>query len=264
MIHLDLRASARAHRPALPETSSAPRAAAIGTWHGRMVNETRSSAVFAALGRQLGHAFGSATLAGACEQFSQEERRHGVLCGAVVEALGGEAVAEMEEGDALPLHEDVAPIEGAIRNLLSVCCLSETVAVALIGAEREDMPDGELRELLTRIWADEIGHSRFGWRLVERHVPSMDRRARARLGAYLRVALRALEAHEIEHLPITNTPEDAALGVCNGRDAQALFYATVTEVILPRLEALGLPAKLAWQTRHASDAPRDRPLARCA
>lgn len=258
-VHLDLRAAARANMPAVPETSGAPRAAAIGTWHGRMVNETRSSAVFAALGRQLGHAFGSAALAGACETFSEEERRHGVLCGAVVEALGGEAVAELEPEDALPLHEDVAPIEGALRNLLSVCCLSETIAVALIGAEREDMPDGELRELLTRIWADEIGHSRFGWRIVESHVPTLDRRARARLGVYLRVAFRALEAHEIDHLPITDTPEDAALGVCNGRDAQALFYATVEQVIVPRLQALGLPARLAWETRNV-----EQPFARVA
>jgi len=257
---LDLRAAARAQMPALPPTTTTSMAAAIGTWHGRMVNETRSSAVFAALGRQLGHAFASPVLARACEEFSLEERRHGVLCGAVVEALGGEAVADLPPEDALPLHDDVAPIEGSLRNLLSVCCLSETVAVALIGAEREDMPDGELRELLTRIWADEIGHSRFGWRLVESHVPTLDRRARARLGAYLRVAFRALEAHEIEHLPITSTPEDAALGVCNGRDAQALFYATVTEVIVPRLEALGLPARLAWETRGA-DA---RPMKRCA
>lgn len=252
---LDLRAASRAHMPALPETTTTSMAAAIGTWHGRMVNETRSSAVFAALGRQLADAFESPELVASCEEFSLEEGRHGVLCGAVVEALGGEAVAELPPDDPLPLHEDVAPIEGALRNVLSVCCLSETVAVALIGAEREDMPDGELRELLTRIWADEIGHSRFGWRLVEAHVPTLDLRARARLGAYLRVAFRALESHEIEHLPITSTPEDAALGVCNGRDAQALFYATVTGVIVPRLEGLGLPARLAWETRAASPHP---------
>ena len=38
------------------------------------------------------------------------------------------------------------------------------VAVALIGAERMEMPDGELRDLLTGIWSDEVGH----WKLAGR------------------------------------------------------------------------------------------------
>ena len=60
MIHLDLREASRSHMPAVPETSGAPKAAAIGTWHGRMVNETRSSAVFAA--RAVCSAFATALL----------------------------------------------------------------------------------------------------------------------------------------------------------------------------------------------------------
>ena len=59
------------------------------------------------------------------------ERRHGVLCGAVVEALGGEARAEVPERAPFPDHGDVSPREGALRNVLSVACLSETVAVSL-------------------------------------------------------------------------------------------------------------------------------------
>ena len=57
--------------------------------------------------------------------------------------------------------------------MLSICCLSETVAVSLIGAERIEMPDGELRELLTKIYADEVrpDHCRAGatsWRWSSR------------------------------------------------------------------------------------------------
>jgi hypothetical protein len=138
-----------------------------------------------------------------------------------------------------------------LRNVLSVSCLSESVAVALIGAERLRMPEGELRDLLTRIYADEVGHARFGWRLVTTEIPRLHADARARLGAYLAVAFAHLEAHELAHLPITGPlPRGAEdVGVCDGADARGLFYATVTEVLVPQLEALGLPAARAWEAR---------------
>jgi hypothetical protein len=43
--------------------------------------------------------------------------------------------------------------------------------------------------------------------------------------------------------------EGACLGLCNGNDARKLFFATVTEVIVPGLAALGFPAHGAWEGR---------------
>jgi hypothetical protein len=174
-------------------------------------------------------------------EFAAEERRHGVLCASVVEALGGTATGDSLTQAAYPHHPSVPVTEAILRNVLSIACLSETVAVALIGAERDEMPAGPLRELLTTIWADEIGHARFGWRLVATLLPSLDEAARARTGRYLTVALTALETHELAHLPERRfPPEGAALGLCDGGAARALFTATVTNIILPRLAALGL------------------------
>jgi hypothetical protein len=250
---LDLRVPARAAAP----SATAPAGlgeAAVATWRGRMINEYGSATVFAGLAEQLRRAGADAAHVHACQGFADEERSHGVLCGAVVEALGGEAMATLPDAAAFPAHAEVAPMEGALRNVLSVGCLSETVAVALIGAEREEMPEGELRALLTRIWSDEIGHARFGWTLVGRELPRLDEAARMRLSAYLRVAFRHVEAHELSHLPDHPGygPEGAVVGLCSGRDARTLFYATVTDVIVPRLEALGLAAGRAWRTRHAT------------
>jgi len=250
MATLDLREPSRALRPQVPQLPGL-RESAIATWRGRMVNEHGSARVFEGLARQIEGAGLGAGLADACAGFAAEERRHGVLCGAVVEALGGEAVATALVETPLPLHADVSPLEGVLRNLLSVSCLSETVAVALIGAERLAMPEGELRELLTSILADEVGHARFGWGLVSQHVPSMEAGAKARLGAYLRVALGHLEQHELAHLPLSACPppEGAALGLCSGGEARQLFFDTVEGVIVPRLTALGLPAEEAWRRR---------------
>ena len=258
---LDLRSEARRAMPLVPSLDGVSArlredlvASARATWHGRMVNEHGSAVVFEGLARQLARAGFAENEVRAAETFAREERRHGVLCGAVVEALGGEAVAEVEPAEEFPTHEDVDAIEGVVRNLLSVSCLSETVAVALIGAEREEMPEGPLRDLLTRIWADEIGHARFGWAIVGREVRKMDAAARARLGAYLAVALAHVERHELRHLNAAACPPraGAAWGLCNGADARSLFYATVETVILPRLAELGLDAERAWATREAA------------
>jgi hypothetical protein len=215
-----------------------------------MINEHGSARVFDAMAGQLA-ALGQAEDAASCRAFAAEERDHGAACGAVVELAGGAALAEVELGRVLPVHADTTPRAAAVRNLLSIGCLSETVAVALIGAERLEMPEGPLRELLTAIWADEIGHARFGWRYLARVLPTLDAAERDALVRYLPVALGALEAHELAHIPVATAwpSEAAAYGLCDGGDARTLFYETVTDVIVPQLETLGLPAARAWQER---------------
>ena len=246
---LDLREAARPLAPALP-AEPMDRAAAIATGRGRMVNEHGSARVFAALATQLADAGAEQTWIDDARRMADEERHHGVLCGAVVEALGGEARAPALVDAQMPAHADADRFEAVTRNILSICCLSESVAVALIGAERLQMPEGGLRDLLTEIWSDEVGHARFGWRWLAAH---QDRLPTQRLGAYLRVAFAHLEAHELAHLPLGGAGEPA-LGVCTGADGRALFYSAVAQVIIPRLEALGLPAAQAWAQRAAPTA----------
>jgi hypothetical protein len=226
---LDLRAEARRHMPVVAEMPEL-REAAIATWRGRMINEHGSARVFDGLAKQFAAA--------------------GVHGGAGVEALGGEARAEIAEGDEYPEHEDAdSALEAALRNMLSICCLSETVAVSLIGAERIEMPSGELRDLLTGIYSDEIGHSRFGWRTLGRLAPTLDASLKERLADYLEVAFASLVEHELAHLPLNSQPpaEGVVYGLCSGPDARVLFFDTVEEVIVPGLELFGIPAGRAWE-----------------
>lgn len=248
---LDLRAQARAERPLLPPLESLY-ADVRTTWLARMVNEHASASVFERLAEQVRTAGLGEALALECEGFAAEERRHGVLCGAVVEAAAGEAVAPAAVLADFPMHEDVSPLEALLRNLISVCCLSETAAVALIGAERLRMPDGPLRALLEEIYADEVGHARFGWRLLAKLAPELDEPMRERLSAYLAIAFAHFEAHELAHLPSTYTPpkEGDALGLCSGNDARALLYQTIEQVMIPGLAQLGLDAARAFRLRH--------------
>lgn len=215
-----------------------------------MVNEHGSSRVFEALAAQL-DALGWSADAAEARTFAAEERAHGVLCGAVVEAAGGEAWAPALPARVLPEHADTTPRAAVLRNLISIACMSETVAVALIGAERLEMPESPLRELLGRILADEVGHARFGWRLLAREAPALPDDERAALARYLPTAFFHLEAHELGHIPVGAAwPSGAAAyGLCDGADARALFLDTVEHVIIPGLEAHGLPAAHAWKVR---------------
>lgn len=246
---LDLTEDARHRAPPIADPSTL-RDAVIGTWHGRMVNEWMSSYVFSALGEQL-DALGDHEGASRCREFASEEREHGRLCGAVVVAARGEARAAVPPPRPLPLHAKTTRRAAAVRNVVSIACLSETVAVALIGAERLEMSDGPLKDLLTRIWADEVGHARFGWTWLERTLDQLDEDERAAVNAYLPYALGHLEAHELAHLPAScePPPEGREYGVCSGRAARALFFDTADEVIVPSLEARGLAGARAWQER---------------
>jgi hypothetical protein len=208
------------------------------TWLGRMVNEYRSGAVFEHTAKVLARAGCSTDVVDTCLGFATEERHHGVLCGAVVLRAGGEARAVVGPDEPFPEHADTTARAAAVRNLVSISCMAETVAVALVGDERERMPEGPLRELLTRIWADEIGHARFGWRTVAALLPELDADEREAVHAYLPVAFRA-------------PPGGDEVGLCSGLEARELFYATVEHAVVSGLEAIGLPAAEAWRRRAA-------------
>jgi hypothetical protein len=252
---VDLRARARRFALSLATGGEldALRPAAIATWRARMVNEFRSASVFAGLAEQFAE-LGLFEEETQLRRFASDERRHGAQCGAVVEALGGVARASAEPPSELPAHADAAtPLEAAMRNLLSVCCLSETVAVALISAERWQMPTSPLRSLLDRILADEVTHARFGWRTLDALAPRLDEDARERIAQYLRVAFAHLVEHELRHLPaqVRAPALGAHYGLCDGAQARELFHQVIHEAIVPGLEARGLAAADAWRTRLA-------------
>jgi len=237
---IDIRRDAVLDQPHIADPGPL-RLAAIATWRARMINEWSSSRVFAALAEQMRLAAFDEREVKECAGFADEERKHGIFCGAVVEALGGEATFELPPSPPLPEHRDASPFVAVLRNAMHVGCFSETVAVALIGAERNEMPECELRALLTLIWADEIGHARFGWRMLARYAPNISAEDRAALARYVPVALAHLDAHELAHLPDCDAPQGGAkYGLCSGRAARVLYRETVATVIVPRLVALGI------------------------
>lgn len=233
------------------------REAAAQTWRDRMVNEHRSAAVFAGLVPQLIEASSGIDVQTVALRAATDEIYHATLCGEVVRAFGGEPTATAEPTLLrMPEHAGLSAKERAVRNVTFVGCLSETVAVALIAEERELADEPFVRATLDRILPDEVAHARLGWLYLAHTLPTLEAGAAERMSRYLRVAFAYLERCELALLPLTPPviptelrAQREAVGLCEGEAAQALFYRTVTEVIVPRFEELGIDAREAWKHR---------------
>jgi hypothetical protein len=257
---LDLRREAEARRPDLsdlPELTTEERAMAARTWRGRMVNEHVSAQVFAGLVPQLMRAAVPPSILAQVPAYISDELRHAEQCAGVVLALGHVPMAPLPEIPKVPEHDDVGPLEAVVRNVLSVGCLSETVAVSIIRAEQAELAGTTLGVILDSILADEITHARFGWGFLGRVMPLLDDAARARLDEYLVVALRHQIEFEVPKLPINAGLRRvvAQAGVCDGGLARDLFYDTIEQVIVPQLDAAGLAGTAAWTEARATARP---------
>jgi hypothetical protein len=221
---------------------------AIETWRGRMLNEHVSARVFQQLLSQMDEVGVPDTRRQSVTRMMEDELRHGRQCATIVEALGGRAIAQIGDLPDVPRHDDADAFEGLLRNVISVSCLSETVAVALITAERLHAQHPLLERTLRTILADEVQHARFGWTLLDELKDELNPALSARLGNYLAPAFAGLRSYELANLPSkpASSPQGEAVGLCDGPSAREIFLTTVQDVIIPGLEAHGLPAARAW------------------
>lgn len=233
--------------------------AARNVWTRRMVNEHHSAAVFARLVPQLMEAGATLDVKTSVLRMSMDELRHGALCAEVSEALGGSREVEVDlETPDLAVHPGTTAAERALRNVIFIGCLAETVAVAFTAEERDCTEDPYVKRVITQISADETLHARFGWDYLRRAAPGLADDERAGTSRWLRTAFAYLEREEMLEVPNVAPPsevlrdEGLTLGVCDNRDTRELFYETVETVIVPGLEAAGLDARGAWASRRAA------------
>jgi hypothetical protein len=254
-LELDLRAFAEKH-PLLPEGARLATSdlteqeleAARGNWRERLVSEYASARVFAGLVPLLMKAGVDHEHVTEVARMIEEEITHARLCAQVVAALGGSASAPLPPLEPIVAGVPGDPVEIALSAVLSIGCSSETVAVALVECERQRAGHPALRDVLSRILSDEVGHARFGWRLLDELLPSLSAAARARLSAYLVGCF----AHQIRfHSPFlglgTTTERGASFGVPDGEASWEIFVQTMWGVTIPGLERHGLRAEKAFE-----------------
>lgn len=230
-------------------------------WRERMASEHASARVFADLvGMMMRAGVPSAELRRVAAM-AQQELDHGVLCARVLAALGTTPIAELPRLDPVPLHHDASsPIEAVLRNVISIGCCSETIAVALVATERELAGPPALQAVLQSILRDEIKHSRFGWRILARYSPGLSKSERDGLDSYLLDAFEHQLAFHGQFLGMGHAgPEGIAIGAPHGGSSWNVFLTTMSEVVVPGLEQCGLRAREAWTAARATfGACRDR------
>lgn len=225
-------------------------------WRQRMVNEHHSSTVFSAMLPQMIACGAPLPFKTVLLRMAMDELRHGALCAQIVRSLGGDPTARVPlHTTPLPNHEGCSPLEVALRNSMFVGCLAETIAVAFTSAEREETEAPFVKAVITQISADEILHARFGWAFAKAAVPTLDTKARDRTSHWLRLAFAFLEREEMLEVPDVRPPsanlvhEGKQVGVCQNQQTRELFHDTISTVIIPGLENLGLAAADAWKHR---------------
>lgn len=223
---------------------------ARSTWRRRMAHEHQSSAVFSRLHPQLIEAEATIAIKVAVLESAIEELEHAVLAGQVAVLLGGEASLDVDLAtEPLPEHEGCTPRERALRNAIFASCMSETVSVALLTAEREDTIEPAIRGVADRLLRDEIGHAKLGWLYLAETWPHLDDPEKRRTELYIPPALAHLERRMLEQMPLASpeairdetwNAELRALGVLPSHEARELFFETKRDVIVPQLRAHGL------------------------
>ena len=243
---VDLREAVRArplHLPDLDALSRDELDACREHWRVHMAAELASARVFAGLIPQMMAASLDVGLLRDVAEMVRQEIDHGVLSARVYAALGGDPRSALPPLPPVPEHPGASPLETVLRNVIAVSCCGETLAVAVIGSERERVTMAPLRETLTTILADEVGHARFGWTLLRDVAPGLDDATKKRISAYL-VAIFERDLGAVLAGRQGAPASDAALavGAHDGELAWATLTETLREVTLPGLERLGFRA----------------------
>jgi len=247
---LDLRAAVAAAPLALPGLEQVPladRTLAKEYWGVHMVAEFASARVFAGLVPQLMAASLPFETVREVVEMSKQELDHGLLSARVYAALGGVPDLALPELAAVPDHAGCSPLEVVLRNVIAIACCGETVAVAVVGGERERTTIAPLHQILTTILADEVGHSRFGWRLLRDVASAIDGELARRLSAYLvaiferdlRVTLAGAQSGAVSWAALS-------LGAHDGPLHSSTVIETFETVTVPGLARHGLQAEWAY------------------
>lgn len=226
----------------------------IAAWQARLLDEYRSATVFSQFQSVLLWAGMPNDVLGCASRVVQDELRHVQLCGDLIHALGGAPSATgVPEAFVVPWNPALPLERQVLEFALQYFCLGEQVSSRLIDATWKQTGHPFAREVLRRLSSDERFHAEFGWTVAGIVWPHASEETREAAIAALPAQLADLEHQTVSYAhegPLTDV--HLHLGSLTYADHRATFYRAVEETLLPRLEALGLPARRAWARRAPS------------
>jgi len=171
----------------LARPQAAPAPSAVAAYFAALAHDEAASVhAFARMHEEL-RAYGAprALIAGAARSVS-DETRHARLMARQARRRGATVATPRVRRQRARSLESFAR-ENAIEG-----CVRETYGALLMCWQAEHAADAELRALFARIAADETRHAALSWEVAQWAEPRLDARARGRVGAARRRALRSL------------------------------------------------------------------------
>ena len=228
-------------------------------WRRRVMNEALSVDLAQHLRRTAGNLDrASETVAHALARLEADEARHVMLASAVSARLGVTSTNE-PASSSLPALDERAEL-AFLRLVLTALCVCESVSAARFAAVREHTDLAPFRACIEAFHRDELTHAELGFQLL----PDAIERARAAIGreaahALVLDELRGTMGHldrviglDLERqgpLPQARAQPQDNPGVVEPIVDAIAFYRALHDDVVPRLEALGLPAARAWKAR---------------
>lgn len=171
---------------------------------------------------------------------ADQEREHVRLCAAIAERFGRGPRLAADPGVTEVAPASFAPRDRALYELVAFCCITETANAVVVTAGADDVDDPAIRRAVRTILADEVQHSRLGWRALTVH--PLDDAQRAWLGAYLPDMLAGTVRSDLfRPQPIVGDEATMArFGTLPLAGRRAAFLTGMREVLLPGLAGFGV------------------------
>jgi hypothetical protein len=213
-------------------------------WASRATAELRVAGVFAVVSHDLLQRGADPAVLQIAARAVSDEVRHADLCRVIAERYLGRAVAWPTPGPSqMPSLSRAPAALRATLHTVAMGCVNETVASAWLEESLRTATAPTARAVIRELIADDIHHARLGWaHLGSSFVSKEDRQT---LGAWLPALLEfaakpwtKLHADKIE----LGVPEHGVPSVATTRE---VVHATLTTVVLPGFDSLGVPTAAA-------------------
>jgi hypothetical protein len=219
------------------------------TWDYRARSEVEAAARFARLTGELATdgAPGS-VVSGVCEA-AADERRHAELCAELCRAHGGEPNLEEREASRIGRAE-LSLRERLLWEMVSVCCVGETMNAALLGVSLEGATDPAVRRTLHALLTDEVRHARLGWAYL---ASARSENTGSFVAEILPLVLEAsVEPELFSAQTVTLSDALRERGELSMERRRRLFVETLDTVVFPGLSSLGVDptAGQRWLAMH--------------
>lgn len=211
-------------------------------WAYRAGLEDAAALRFTGIAERLTVAGFAPELVALAREAAGQERHHVELCRDLAARFGATPAAPPD------LVPDIAPRAWSLRDrvvyeVIAFACVAETANAAVVTAGLPEVDDPACRRAVHTILADEVQHSRLGWRFLATH--PLDHELARRLAPYLAVMLRAAVRDELfrpdaDLLELGDLDALRRHGTLPVADRQTTFLSAMRHVVLPGLAAAGV------------------------